>query len=86
MIQTPEATQSRRRDSVGYPHAGANAKILSNSDPGDAVTMEQVSSSHSDIDWCGLTDEKDVEGIFKCIRELNWYGYLFDKGRLTVEQ
>jgi len=25
--------------------------------------MEMVSSSSSDIDWCGLTDEEDKEGI-----------------------
>jgi len=86
VIQTPVAAQSRRWDSVGYPHAGANAKLLSKSDPGDAVTMEKVSSRRSDIDWCGLTDEKDVEGIFKSMGELHCYGYLFCKGRLTVEQ
>jgi len=86
VLQTPAAAQSRRRDSVGYPDAGANAKRLSNSDAGDAVNMEMVSCSSSDIHWCGLTDEEDVEGIFKSIRELYCYGYLFGRGRLTVEQ
>jgi len=48
--------------------------------------MEMVSSSSSDIDWCGLTVEEDVEVIFKCSRELHCYSYLFEKGRLTVQQ
>jgi len=85
-IQAPEAVQSGRRESVGYPADSPAAKPLSNSDEGDAVNMEMVSSSSSNIDWCGLTDEEDVEGIFKSSRELHCYGYLFGKGRLTVRQ
>jgi len=62
-IQAPEAVQSGQRESVRYPDDSSAAKPLSNSDEGDAVNMEMVSSSSSDIDWCGLTDEEDKEGI-----------------------
>jgi len=48
--------------------------------------MEMIFSSSSDIDWCGLTDEKDVEDIFKSILELHFYGYLFGNGHLAVEK
>jgi len=50
VIQTPAAAQSRRRDSVGNPDAGVNAKILSSSDAGDAVNMKMVCSISSDTD------------------------------------
>ena len=84
--QAPTAEQSGRRESVGYPADSPAAKPLSNSDEGDAVNMEMVFSSSSDIDWCGLTVEEDVEVIFKSSGELHCYSYLFEKGRLTVQQ
>jgi len=82
--QSPEAVQSGRRESVGCPADNPAASSLSKSYEGDAVNMEIVSFSCSDIGWCGLTDDEDVDGIFKSSRELHCYGYHFGKGRLTV--
>jgi len=84
--QAPEAFQSGRQESAGYPDDSPVAKPLSISDEGDAVNMEMVSSSSSYIERCGLTEEEDVEGIFKSSIKLHCYGCLFGKGRLTVRQ